>query len=38
VEILVSLEQNNNQHLIVDIQRIRGLKIDQKNSSLSFDD
>ncbi|CAF0979264.1 unnamed protein product [Rotaria sordida] len=32
IEILVLLEQNNDHHLTVEIQRIKGLKIDQKNS------
>ena len=34
MEILVSLEKTNDQTLTVDIQRIKGLKIDQKNPSL----
>ncbi|CAF3498120.1 unnamed protein product [Rotaria sp. Silwood1] len=32
MEILVLLEQNNDHYLTVEIQRIKGLKIDQKNS------
>ncbi|CAF0845000.1 unnamed protein product [Adineta ricciae] len=31
IEVLVSLEQTNDHNLIVDIQRIKGLKVDQKN-------
>ncbi|UJR20521.1 hypothetical protein I4U23_023649 [Adineta vaga] len=33
VQILVSLEQNNDHNLIVDILRVKGLKIDQKKTT-----
>jgi hypothetical protein len=33
MEIFVILERSEDQNLIVDIQRIKGLKIDQKNPS-----
>ncbi|CAF2497083.1 unnamed protein product [Rotaria sp. Silwood2] len=33
MEVLVLLEQNNDHYLTVEIQRIKGLKIDQKNST-----
>jgi hypothetical protein len=36
MEILVSLKKNNDHNLIVDIERIKGLKFDQKNSSSYF--
>lgn len=34
MEILVQLEQTNEQILTVDIQRIKGFKVDQKHLSL----
>jgi hypothetical protein len=36
MEILVSIEQTNEHNLTVDIQRIKGMKIDQKYSSSLF--